>query len=484
MLREGQTHTVTVEGFSSEAHGVARIDGQAVFVKGALPGEQCRIFIEHIGHNTVWARMTERLTPSPDRMEPDCPYYAQCGGCQTRHMSYPAELAFKAGKVQNALRRIGGIDPGPVPIHGCAQPERYRNKVQFPAQPSAALPPYGCGVPLAGAVAPGPRIGYFQARTHTVIDVDDCLLTPACAAPIRAAVKTWMETYAVPAYDEHSHTGLVRHLYLRTNAQGQALVCIIANSPSLPHEPEFVSSLRQAFPGLIGISLGVNTRRTNVILGESYRTLWGQDYLMDTLCGLQFKLSVPSFFQVNRSQAEVLYGLAGNFAALTGRETVLDLYCGTGTIGLTLASRAKAVIGVEVVPQAVADAVENARRNGITNARFLCADAAQAAVELEQEGVRPDVVVVDPPRKGMSPDTVEVLRRMSPRRIVYVSCDCATLARDLKVLCQDYSLQRVEAVDMFPRTHHVETVALLEKAALSKDLKQGGEKNHDEEKGV
>lgn len=443
MLREGQTHTVTVEGFSSEAHGVARIDGQAVFVKGALPGERCEIFIEHIGHNAVWARVSERLTASPDRVAPDCPYYAQCGGCQTRHMSYPAELAFKAGKVQNALRRIGGIDPGLVVVHGCAQPERYRNKVQFP-------------------VAPGPRIGYFQERTHTVIDVDDCLLTPACAAPIRAAVKTWMETYAVPAYDERSHTGLVRHLYLRTNAQGQALVCVIANSPSLPHEAELISSLRQAFPGLIGISLGVNTRKTNVILGERYRTLWGQDYLMDTLCGLQFKLSVPSFFQVNRPQAEVLYGLAGNFAALTGGETLLDLYCGTGTIGLTLAHKAREVIGVEVVAPAVADAVENARRNGITNARFLCADAARAAEELEREGVRPDVVVVDPPRKGMSPDTVEVLRRMSPCRIIYVSCDCATLARDMKLLSQDYALTRTEAVDMFPRTHHVETVCRLD----------------------
>ncbi len=442
MLREGQRHTVTVEGFSSQAHGVARVDGQAVFVKGALPGEECDIFIEHVGHNAVWARVERLCAPSPQRTGPDCPYYAQCGGCQTRHMTYPAELDFKAGKVQNALRRIGGIDPGAVVIHGCQDPARYRNKVQFPA-------------------APGPKLGYFQARTHTVIDVADCLLTPACAAPIRAAVLEWMARFHVSAYDERAHAGLVRHLYLRVNAQGEALVCLMANSHSLPHESELVSLLRQAFPWLIGISLGTNTRRTNVVLGEQYRTLWGQDHLMDTLCGLRFKLSVPSFFQVNRPQAEALYALAGQYAALTGGETLLDLYCGTGTIGLTLADRAKAVIGVEAEAAAVADAVENARRNGVENARFLCADAGQAAVQLAAEGVRPDVVVVDPPRKGLSPQALQALLDLAPQRVVYVSCDCATLARDLKALRGRYVLSAVEAVDMFPRTYHVETVCLL-----------------------
>ncbi len=448
MLEEGRSYPVTVEGYSSEGHGVARIDGQVVFVKGALAGERCLATIEHIGHRSAWAGVDELLAPSPERSVPDCPYYPLCGGCQTRHMTYAEELRFKADKVKNALRRIGALEVEQVPIHGAAHPDRYRNKVQFPA-------------------SPGPAIGYFQERTHTVIDVSDCLLTPALCAPIRSAVKDWMETSHVPAYDEHTHTGLLRHLYIRANAQGETLACLLANGHSLPQETLLVEALRAAAPKLIGVSLGVNTSRSNVILGDSYRTLWGRDYLMDTLCGLTFQLSVPSFFQVNRPQAEVLYALARDFAGLTGAETLLDLYCGTGTIGLIMAAGAKEVIGVEVVPQAIADARENARRNGVANARYLCADAGAAAAQLAQEGVRPHVVVVDPPRKGLAPQVIGTLLAMAPQRIVYVSCDCATLARDLKLLGEGYALTRAEAVDMFPRTHHVETVCLLEQGNQS-----------------
>ncbi len=442
MLQEGQRHTVRVSGYSAEGHGVARIDGQVVFVKGALDGETCDIFIEHVGHSAAWARIERLLDPSPHRQAPDCPYYTQCGGCQTRHMDYEAELAFKAAKVRDALARIGGADPGELVIHASARSERCRNKVQFPA-------------------APGPKLGYYQTRTHAVTDVSDCLLAPAVCAPIQQAVKGWMTENNVPAYDERAHKGLVRHLYVRTNAAGEALVCLLANGRSLPNESGLVDALRAAAPGLTGVILGVNTRKSNVILGEHYRTLWGRDFLMDSLCGLQFKLSIPSFFQVNRPQAEVLYGLAGEYAALTGTETVLDLYCGTGTIGLTLADKAREVIGVEVVAPAVEDARENAARNGVANARYLCADAGEAAAQLAREGVRPDVVIVDPPRKGLSPEVVEVLRTMAPGRIVYVSCDPATLARDIKALRPDYRLEKAEAVDMFPRTVHVETVALL-----------------------
>lgn len=446
MLQEGQVHTVTVEGWASEGQGVARVDGQVIFVKGGLVGETCQVFIEHVGHRAAWARVEALLSPSPDRIPPDCPYFPRCGGCQTRHMTYAAELAFKADKVRSALRHIGGLDSGEVVIHGAKEPARYRNKVQFPAAPGEN----------------GVKLGYFQERSHQVLDVDDCLLTPKVCAPIRAAVLAWMAAFRVPPYDEHTHTGLLRHLYIRTNRAGEALVCLVSNGSFLPEEGRLVAALRAAAPGLAGVVLGVNEKKSNVILGDSYRTLWGRDYLMDELRGLTFKLSVPSFFQVNRDQAEALYGLAADFAGLTGSETLLDLYCGTGTIGLTLARQAKAVIGVEVVPQAIEDARENAVRNGIENARFLCADAGQAAGQLEREGVRPHVVVVDPPRKGLAPEVVEILLRMAPRRIVYVSCDCATLARDLKALCRDYDLVRVEAVDMFPRTHHVETVCRLE----------------------
>ncbi len=445
MLLEGQRHTVRVSGYSAEGHGVARIDGQVVFVKGALDAERCEIFIEHVGHSAAWARVERLLELSPHRQAPDCPYDPRCGGCQTRHMDYDAELSFKAAKVRDALTRIGGIDPGELTIHASAQSDRYRNKVQFPA-------------------APGPKLGYYQTRTHAVTDVSDCLLAPAVCAPIQKAVKDWMTANNVPAYDERAHAGLIRHLYVRTNAAGEALVCLLANGRSLPDESGLVDALRAAMPGLTGVILGVNERKSNVILGESYRTLWGRDYLMDSLCGLQFKLSIPSFFQVNRPQAEVLYGLAGEYAALTGTETVLDLYCGTGTIGLTLADKARAVIGVEVVAPAVDDARENAARNNVTNARYLCADAGEAAAQLAKEGVRPDVVIVDPPRKGLAPEVVEVLRAMAPDRIVYVSCDPATLARDVKALRPDYHLKKAEAVDMFPRTVHVETVALLRRS--------------------
>ncbi len=444
MPKVGQRHTVSVDAWGSDGSGVCRVDGMAVFVKGGIVGETCVIELEHIGHSAAWAHIVELLTPSPARKRPPCPHYGQCGGCQTQHMSYDMELSFKSDKITQALRRIGGLDVAPVEVHGAPSPYGYRNKVQFP-------------------VGPGGQIGYFRQRTHTVIDVENCLLHHDRVNALRAAVKDWMEKFSIPPYDEKSHTGLLRHLYIRTNAQSQALVCLIANSHFLPHEQELVSTLRQDFPWLIGISLNVNTRRTNVVLGPETRSLWGQAHLEDSLCGLTFKLSPHSFYQVNHDQAQALYRKAADYAALTGTETVLDLYCGTGTIGLSLAQKAGQIVGVEVVPQAIRDAEDNAQRNGVGNARFLCADAAQAAAQLEREGLRPDVVVVDPPRKGLAPEVVETLRRMAPPKIVYVSCDPATLARDLKTLCQDYRLVQAEGYDLFPRTQHVETVCLLDK---------------------
>ncbi len=311
-------------------------------------------------------------------------------------------------------------------------------------------------------MGPGPRIGFYRQRSHQVTDVKDCFLQPTAAASLRAAVKSWMAKAGVSAYDERSGKGLVRHVYVRTNREGESLLCLLINGKAVPDEAGLVTALRAAEPGLAGVVLGVNERKNNVILGDSYRTLWGQDYLMDGLCGLSFKLSVPSFYQVNADQAEVLYGRALDFAALTGRETVLDLYCGIGTITLAMARRAGQAIGCEVVPRAVEDARENAARNGITNARFLCADAGEAAQTLEREGLRPDVICVDPPRKGLAPDVIDAIVRMAPARVVYVSCDCATLARDLKLFAaQGYALQTAEAVDLFPRTAHVETVVLM-----------------------
>ncbi|MBS6216560.1 MAG: 23S rRNA (uracil(1939)-C(5))-methyltransferase RlmD [Clostridiales bacterium] len=445
-MTEHTIQTLTVDAYSSDGAGVARLDGAAVFVAGGLRGETCRVYLDKVGRTAVWGHVVEVLTPSPHRLAPDCPYDAQCGGCRFRHMTYAEELSAKRQRVEDALRRIGGLDLPVEAILGAVHPERYRNKAQFP-------------------VCPGPRIGFYQAGTHTVTDVADCLLQSEAAARLRTAAKEWMTAFHIPAYQEKRGKGLVRHVYVRTNRRGQSLFCLLVNGTSVPHEAELVQVLRNAEPGLTGVVLGVNETRSNVILGGSYRTLWGNDFLDDTLCGLTFRLSVPSFYQVNPEQTEILYGKAAEFAALTGTETVLDLYCGIGTIGLTMAGRAGAVIGAEVVPEAVRDAQANAERNGITNARFLCGDAGEAARRLAQEGLRPDVVCVDPPRKGLREDVVETAASMAPQRIVYVSCDPATLARDLARFAQcGYSAQKAVAVDMFPRTAHVETVCQLIRA--------------------
>lgn len=443
MLREGAIYPAVIEGYASGGEGVARIEGMAVFVKGALRGEHADVYIEHVGRSAAWAHIQRLLEPSPARVEPDCPYYGQCGGCQLRHMTYAEELELKRQRVQDALRRIGGVDLAVSVIHGAENTLRYRNKVQFPVADGA--------------------VGYYQAGTHRVVDIDDCLLQPELDGACRAAVKGWMERYAVPAYDERTGKGLVRHLFLRTNTRRELLCCIVVNGKKLPREGELTEALRQAVPGLAGAVLSVNTHRTNVILGNEYRTLWGRDWLEEKLCGHTFRLSVPSFFQVNRAQTEVLYGRALDFAALTGTETVVELYCGIGTISLTMAEKARQVIGVEVVPQAVADAVENARRNGLTDkTRFECGDASDLSAALAADGIRPDVVVVDPPRKGLAPEVVGVIAGMAPERVVYVSCDPATLARDVaRFRPLGYEAMQAEAVDLFPQTAHVETVVLM-----------------------
>ena len=442
-LKENQIYRAVIEGYASDGSGVARIEGMAVFVRGAIRDEVTDIRIEHVGHSAAWGH-AERVTKlSMARREPDCPYYGTCGGCQFRHMNYAEELEAKRTRVEDALRRIGGVTLAVSTMWDAADQTRYRNKVQFPVSEGA--------------------VGYYRAGTHQVVDIADCLLQPETATACRAAVKAWMEEYHVSAYDEKTGRGLVRHLYLRTNQARQALCCLVVNGRQLPHSRELVRVLRNAAPDLVGLVLCVNTKKTNVILGTEYHTLWGQDWLEETLCGHTFQLSVPSFFQINRTQTEVLYNRVMEFAALTGTETVVDLYCGIGTISLTLAEQAGQVIGVEVVPQAVADARENAVRNGLADrTRFECGDAADLAAQLEKEGIRPHVVVVDPPRKGLAGDVVDTIARMGPDRVVYVSCDPATLARDVKRFSeQGYESVRAEAVDLFPRTAHVETVVLL-----------------------
>ena len=446
--REGQLCRLVIDGYASDGAGVARLDGMVVFVQGGIRGEACDVRLTHVGRSALWGRVEEVVNPSPARIFPRCLHYTKCGGCQFRHMNYAEELEAKRIRVEDALRRLGGAEIHVSAILGAEQVDRYRNKAQFP-------------------VAKGPRIGFYRPRSHDVIDVDDCLLQGEAAARLRGAVKEWMAEYSIPAYNERTFTGLVRHVYVRTNRAGRSLCCLLCNCRGVPREVELVRALRRAEPNLAGIVLGVNEKHNNVILGDSYRTLWGEDFLSDTLCGLTFRLSVPSFYQVNPAQTEVLYGKALEFAGLTGAETVLDLYCGIGTISLVMARKAGMVWGAEVVPQAVDDAIANARRNHIENARFLCADAGEAARYLEGEGVRPDVVCVDPPRKGLAEDVVDTIADMGPERVVYVSCDPGTLGRDVKRFAgRGYTLKKAVAVDMFPRTAHVETVVLLSKGEV------------------
>ena len=442
MPEKNKTYRARIEGYTSEGLGVARIDGQAVFVHRALRGEDCDVLILKALKNAAFGKAVRVYAPSPHRVEPDCPYYGRCGGCDFRHMDREEELEAKRQRVQDALRRIGGSDVTVETIFS-GEPLHYRNKSQYP-------------------VSADGQVGFYKARSHQVIPVDCCRIQKPQADAAAEALRRYIRECGVPCYDERTRRGLVRHLYVRTNSAGQSLVCVLVNGRKLPCEDALVSFMRQALPNAVGVVLGVNTQPTGAVLGSEYRTLWGADVLEDTLCGLSFRLSVPSFYQVNHDMAEVLYDTAVDFAGLTGHETVLDLYCGAGTITQVLARQARHVIGGEIVPEAIRDARASARRNGVENVEFLEGDAADVAAELTRRQLRPDVICVDPPRKGLVPEVIASIAAMAPRRVVYVSCDPGTLGRDVKRFAEmGYLTRRAVAVDLFPRTRHVETVVLL-----------------------
>ena len=442
-LEKGSIYTAVIDGYSSEGLGIARVNGAVVFVPHAVRGEEIDLRITKVMKTSCAGEIVKIHDPSPERMEPECPYAGKCGGCAYRHLTYPEELWAKRQRVQDALTRIGGLELTVEEILGAKNPEHYRNKSQYP-------------------VGADGSIGFFQARTHKVVPIRRCLIQTEAADRTAQAVGEWMRRYKISAYDETTGKGLVRHVCVRVNRKGESLCCVVVNGNKVPREPELAAYVTAAVPHTVGVLLNSNTRRGNVVLGDKYRTLFGRNYLMDTLCGLEFKLSMPSFYQVNRDQAEVLYGKALEFAGLTGNETVLDLYCGIGTITLCLAKAAKRVIGAEIVPPAIRDAKENALRNHIENAEFFCGDAADIAAKLESDGLRPDVVTVDPPRKGLAPEVIASVAAMGPEKVVYVSCDPATLGRDVKIFREfGYEAKRAAAVDMFPGTAHVETVCLL-----------------------
>ncbi len=444
-LEKNRIYRAHIDGYSSEGLGIARIDGQVVFVHGAVRGETCDVLVMKVLKNAAFGKIAALAEPSPARRQPDCPYYGRCGGCDFRHMSYEEELWAKRARVQDALTRIGGAEVTVEEILGAEQPLHYRNKSIYP-------------------ISPAGEVGFYRARSHRVVHVEHCLIQKPEADALAQAVRDYIARFQVEPYNEATGRGLLRHLYVRTSCRGESLACLLVNGSRLPHEQELVDMLRAAAPGVCGVVLGENTRRGNAILGDRYRTLWGRDYLTDTLCGLELRLSVPSFYQVNHDQAQRLYEKALEYAGLTGRELAVDLYCGAGTITQVLARRARHVIGGEIVPEAIRDAKDSARRNGVENVEFLCGDASRLAAELRQRGLRPDVICVDPPRKGLAPDVVEAAASMTPGRIVYVSCDPATLARDVARFAPlGYCPVRACAVDLFPGTAHIETVCLLSK---------------------
>lgn len=459
-LEKNQLIELDIRSVSGEGNGIGRYTddrypapGFVVFVPRTAIGDRILCRIVKVQKTHAFGRLEQLLVPSPDRGEDandGCAVFARCGGCVWRHVTYEAECRYKAAWVQDTLRRIGGVELEPLPLIGAKQPERYRNKAQFPVG-------VGHGEP--------PLIGFFAPRSHRIVPMTDCRLQPEDFRPVLKAVEGWMAENGVAPYDEHTHSGLLRHIYIRQGAvSGQMMVCLVCRNGKLPAVPQLIRTVRDAAPTLASLSVNINPEKTNVILGKKSYVLWGTEGIEDELCGLRFRLSPRSFYQVNHTQTQILYEKAAEAAGLTGREILLDLYCGTGTIGLSMAARAAQVIGVEVVPEAVEDARRNARENGIENARFLCADAAKAAEQLAAEGVKPDVIVIDPPRKGCDETLIETVAGMAPRRVVYVSCDPATLARDLARFAQKgYVVQQLQPVDLFPRTAHCECVVLMTK---------------------
>jgi len=448
MLEKSKQYEAVVTDYTAEGQGVAHVEGCAVFVPNAIAGEKYLIRIEKAAKTWAAGKIVEILEKSKHRVQRECPISASCGGCDFWHMDYAEETRLKAERVKNTLNRIGGEALEEVPILSAPTCKGYRNKAQYPVASEK------------GRV----YAGFFKAGTHQVVEIKDCLILPRESEQVRHIVIDYVNQFGVSAYDETTGKGLLRHIYVRRGAvSGQVLVCLVINGRKLPHAQDLIDRL-QAVEGFTSLVLSVNTKSGNAVLGEEFITLYGKGFIEDTLCGLTFRLSPRSFYQINHHQAQRLYEAAIAQAEITKNDLVLDLYCGVGTITLAMAKAAGKVIGVEVVEQAIIDAKENALRNGIENAEFFCGDAGKAALELERKGIKPDVIVVDPPRKGLNADTIEALSRMSPRRIVYVSCDPATLARDVALLKErGYTLKNAQAADLFPRCSHVESIVCLSK---------------------
>ena len=471
MFEKNEILELQIEAIGSEGEGIAHVNGYTLFIKDMVPGDRIEARVVKTGKSFGYARCERIIEPSPDRIDPVCPISKRCGGCQFQHLSYEAELRFKQEKVFNCIKRIGGFkdeDIPMLPIMGCEEIMHYRNKAQFPV-----------GVDKNGE----PVTGFYAERSHEIVDTTKCYIQVEENELILETLKAFMKKYKIPAYEEKINPktrkpekakGLVRHIMTRKGfATGEIGICVVINGNTLPNAAEFTDMMLKAFEGrndvrITSICVNINKKITNVIFGDELKCIYGKPYIVDMIEDIKFKISPFSFYQVNPTQTRKLYGKALEFAGLTGEEVVWDLYCGIGTISLFLAKKAKEVYGVEIVEAAVENAKENAKLNGIENAYFTVGKAEDEAKKLP----KPDVIVVDPPRKGCDEKLLETIMNYKPSRVVYVSCDPATLARDLKVLCGDggYKLEEVQAVDQFSRGVHVETVALLSKLDVDKHI--------------
>lgn len=430
---------------TNEGSGIGKHEGMAVFVPLTAIGDVARVKILKVKKSYAYGKVIEIISPSKDRITPDCEVFNKCGGCVYRHIDYSAELSLKSNKVYEVIKRIGGFDLPPQPIIHY-ETLRYRNKAQYPVNSEG-------------------KVGFYAFHSHRIIPCADCKLQPEIFGKIAQVCEEWISANNISVYDETHHKGLLRHIYIRmAEKTGEIMLTLVINGNSLPCADKLICEINQKFPQVKSVQLNLNLSDTNVILGDNCITLWGENYITDVLCGVKVRLSPLSFYQVNRTMAEKLYEKAREYA-LPENKNILDLYCGAGTIGLSMASKAKSITGVEIIPQAVEDANFNAKQNGIENARFICSDATAAAEQLSKEKIKTDVVVVDPPRKGLTIELIETIAKsFKPERVVYVSCDPATLARDIKIFdSYNYKLTEYTPADLFPRTSHVETVALIER---------------------
>lgn len=454
LLKENNFIETEITAVTNEGSGVSRYEGMVVFTPLTAPGDIAKVKVAKVGKNCIYGELDSVLKHSPERIDPDCEVFGECGGCSLRHMKYEAELREKTSWVRDHVQRIGGFDLEPFPTIGSPKTEEYRNKAI-----------YQVGKGEKGE----PVFGFYRKKSHEVMDCKNCRLQPKEFADILTAIGFFVKQNKISIYDEKSHSGLLRAVYIRKGeVTGEIGICLVLNGDKLPGEKLLVSLLSTQFSDVVSIVLNTNKERTNVVLGKKSRTIFGKDGITDVLCGVTVDISPAAFYQVNHSGAEILYKTAADFASLSGGELVLDLYCGAGTIGLSMAEKAGKLIGVEIVPEAIENAKINAKRMGVKNAEFICGDAGTAAAELEKRGTAPDVIILDPPRKGCSEDTLEAVAKMAPKRVVYVSCNTATMARDFKIMQSlGYEPEKVQPVDMFPKTAHVETVVLLSRKKVN-----------------